>query len=85
MFLSKKEIYDFLKRFLSLIFINLLKISLFFPIGAEGSVRTVTTPISTRYPAENTTPSPQPNEYSYDNQGLVVTPVSDKPSGGVTF
>lgn len=62
-----------------------MKFSLFFPIGAEGSVRTVTTPISTRYPAENTTPSPQPNEYSYDNQGLVVTPVSDKPSGGVTF
>ncbi|XP_065356528.1 protein grindelwald isoform X2 [Calliphora vicina] len=50
-----------------------------------GSVRTVTTPISSRHPAENTTPSPQPNEYSYDNQGLVVTPISEKPSGRPMF
>lgn len=53
--------------------------------GAEGSVMTTTTPISTRHPAENTTPSPQPDEYSYDNQALAVTPVSEKPNGAVVF
>ncbi|XP_075152984.1 grindelwald [Haematobia irritans] len=53
--------------------------------GAEGSVMTVTTPISSRHPAENTTPSPQPNEYSYDNQALAVTPVSEKPAGSGVF
>ncbi|KNC30000.1 hypothetical protein FF38_05507 [Lucilia cuprina] len=53
--------------------------------GAEGSVRTTTTPVSTRYPSENITPSPQPNEYSYDNQGLVVTPMSEIANGGPMF
>ncbi|XP_013100432.1 protein grindelwald [Stomoxys calcitrans] len=53
--------------------------------GAEGSVMTVTTPISSRHPAENSTPSPQPNEYSYDNQALAVTPVSEKPGGSAVF
>ncbi|XP_054744830.1 protein grindelwald [Anastrepha obliqua] len=53
--------------------------------GAEGSVMTMTTPVSTRYPAENsTTPTTVATEYSYDNQALAVTPVSEKPNGGVT-
>ncbi|XP_017493262.1 PREDICTED: protein grindelwald-like, partial [Rhagoletis zephyria] len=52
--------------------------------GAEGSVMTMTTPVSTRYPAENsTTPTTVVTEYSYDNQALAVTPVSEKPNGGV--
>ncbi|XP_073825816.1 grindelwald [Musca autumnalis] len=55
--------------------------------GVEGSVMTVTTPISSRHPAENQTPSPQAitNEYSYDNQALAVTPVSEKPGGSAVF
>ncbi|XP_036328620.1 protein grindelwald-like [Rhagoletis pomonella] len=52
--------------------------------GAEGSVMTMTTPVSTRYPAENsTTPTTVVTEYSYYNQALAVTPVSEKPNGGV--
>ncbi|KAH8282928.1 hypothetical protein KR054_010961 [Drosophila jambulina] len=50
---------------------------------AEGSVLTMTTPVSTRYPAENsTTPTTIISEvgYGYDNQAMVVTPVSEKPS-----
>lgn len=43
--------------------------------GMEGStVLTVTTPVSTRYPAEDSTTT----EYSYDNAGLQVTPSSNK-------
>ncbi|XP_037958851.1 protein grindelwald-like [Teleopsis dalmanni] len=55
--------------------------------GAEGSILTVTTPVSTRYPAENSsTPTSVPTaEYSYDNQALAVTPVSEKPSGTQGF
>ncbi|XP_011189420.1 protein grindelwald [Zeugodacus cucurbitae] len=50
--------------------------------GAEGSVMTMTTPVSTRYPAENsTTPTTVAGEYSYDNQAMAVTPVSEKPNG----
>ncbi|XP_030384306.1 protein grindelwald [Scaptodrosophila lebanonensis] len=49
--------------------------------AAEGSVLTMTTPVSTRYPAENsTTPTTLVTEYSYDNQAMVVTPVSEKPT-----
>lgn len=45
--------------------------------GMEGStVLTVTTPVSTRYPAEDSTTT---TEYSYDNAGLQVTPSSNKP------
>ncbi|XP_017012265.2 protein grindelwald [Drosophila takahashii] len=50
---------------------------------AEGSVVTMTTPVSTRYPAENsTTPTTVMTEigYGYDNQAMVVTPISEKPS-----
>lgn len=56
-------------------------------IGAEGSVITVTTPISTRYPAENTTPptSQLSAEYSYDNQALAVTPIHEKRNGSTVF
>ncbi|KAH8278009.1 hypothetical protein KR026_001719 [Drosophila bipectinata] len=51
--------------------------------AAEGSVLTMTTPVSTRYPAENsTTPTTVVTEigYGYDNQAMVVTPVSEKPT-----
>ncbi|XP_016963942.1 protein grindelwald [Drosophila biarmipes] len=50
---------------------------------AEGSVVTMTTPVSTRYPAENsTTPTTVMTDigYGYDNQAMVVTPISEKPS-----
>lgn len=43
----------------------------------------MTTPVSTRYPAENsTTPTTVVTEveYGYDNQAMVVTPVSEKPT-----
>jgi len=54
--------------------------------GAEGSVMTMTTPVSTRYPAENsTTPTTIPMEYSYDNQALAVTPIAEKPNGAQLF
>lgn len=47
----------------------------------EGSTaHTVSTPISNRYPAEDTTLA-----YSYDNAGLQVTPVYDKPKSESTF
>ncbi|XP_016977926.2 protein grindelwald isoform X2 [Drosophila rhopaloa] len=51
--------------------------------AAEGSVVTMTTPVSTRYPAENsTTPTTVMTEigYGYDNQAMVVTPINEKPS-----
>ncbi|KAH8378310.1 hypothetical protein KR093_010622 [Drosophila rubida] len=52
--------------------------------AAEGSVVTMATPVSTRYPAENsTTPTTVVTEIGYncgyDNQAMVVTPVADKP------
>lgn len=43
---------------------------------------TTATPLSTRYPAENsTTPTTVVTEigYVYDNQAMVVTPVNEKP------
>lgn len=55
--------------------------------AAEGSVITMATPVSTRYPAENsTTPTTVVTEVGYnsyngyDNQAMVVTPVADKPT-----
>lgn len=42
-------------------------------------MHTVSTPISNRYPAEDTL------DYSYDNAGLQVTPVSDKPKAETMF
>ncbi|KAH8271903.1 hypothetical protein KR044_009918 [Drosophila immigrans] len=52
--------------------------------AAEGSVVTMATPVSTRYPAENsTTPTTVVTEigynYGYDNKAMVVTPVAEKP------
>ncbi|KRF81954.1 protein grindelwald isoform X1 [Drosophila virilis] len=50
--------------------------------AGEGSVLTTATPVSTRYPAENsTTPTTVVTEigYVYDNQAMVVTPVTEKP------
>lgn len=46
-----------------------------FSVGAASTIQTVSTPISTRYPAEDSTLS-----YSYDNAGLAVTPtIPDRP------
>ncbi|XP_059618158.1 protein grindelwald [Phlebotomus argentipes] len=48
--------------------------------SVDGStIQTVSTPISTRYPAEDST-----LDYSYDNRGMTVTPVADKPRGSET-
>lgn len=47
----------------------------------EGStVQTVSTPLSNRYPAEDST-----LDYSYDNAGLQVTPVTEKPRSESKF
>ncbi|XP_017052906.1 protein grindelwald isoform X2 [Drosophila ficusphila] len=56
--------------------------------AAEGSVVTMTTPVSTRYPAENsTTPTTVMTDiaYGYDNQAMVVTPITEKPSTAPAF
>ncbi|EDW03388.1 protein grindelwald [Drosophila grimshawi] len=58
--------------------------------AAEGSVVTLATPVSTRYPAENsTTPTTVVTEigygYGYDNQAMVVTPVAEKASPTAAF
>lgn len=42
---------------------------------------TVTTPVSTRHPAEDSTTT-SATEYSYDNAALQVTPVAEKPTAG---
>lgn len=55
----------------------LLTFSKFFILEIEQ--KTVSTPISTRYPAEDTTLA-----YAYDNQALAVTPVNEKPRGTET-
>lgn len=48
--------------------------------GMDGStIQTVSTPISNRHPAEDST-----LEYTYDNGGLVTTPVSEKARGTET-
>lgn len=47
----------------------------------EGStVHTVSTPVSNRYPAEDST-----LDYTYDNAALQVTPVGDRPKSETTF
>lgn len=49
--------------------------------GMEGStVQTVSTPVSTRIPAEDNT-----LDYTYDNAALQVTPVGDKPKSERPF
>ncbi|GAB0098884.1 hypothetical protein DMENIID0001_146900 [Sergentomyia squamirostris] len=49
--------------------------------SVDGStIHTVSTPVSTRYPAEDST-----LDYSYDNRGMTVTPVTDKPRPETTF
>ncbi|KAH8419296.1 hypothetical protein KR222_004214 [Zaprionus bogoriensis] len=60
--------------------------------AAEGSVMTMVTPVSTRYPAENsTTPTTVATEigyeptYGYDNQAMVVTPIAEKPAASSTI
>lgn len=45
--------------------------------GAASTIQTVSTPISTRYPAEDSTTTVN---FSYDNAGLAVTPtIPDRP------
>lgn len=48
----------------------------------ENDQKTVSTPISTRHPAEDTLTST--GDFSYDNRGMQLTPVSDKPKGTET-
>lgn len=45
----------------------------------DGTTRTLSTPISNRYPAEDSV------DYTYDNVALQITPVHDKPRGETTF
>ena len=61
--------------------------SIFTVTGTEYEAKTVSTPISTRYPAEDTlTSSPTVTpDYSYDNRGLQLTPVTEKPKIETTF
>lgn len=55
--------------------------SIFTVTGTEYEAKTVSTPISTRYPAEDTLTSSATAtaDYSYDNRGLQLTPVTEKP------
>lgn len=61
--------------------------SIFTVTGTEYDAKTVSTPISTRYPAEDTLTSSATvtADYSYDNRGLQLTPVTEKPKIETTF
>ncbi|CAG9797084.1 unnamed protein product [Chironomus riparius] len=59
--------------------------SIFTVTGTEYEAKTVSTPISTRYPAEDTLTSSPTADYSYDNRGLQLTPVTEKPKIETTF
>lgn len=62
--------------------------SIFTVTGTEYEAKTVSTPISTRYPAEDTLTSSATataDDYSYDNRGLQLTPVTEKPKIETTF
>lgn len=51
-----------------------------FSIDGASTIQTVSTPISTRYPAEDSTLS-----YSYDNAGLAITPtIPERPRTGAS-
>jgi hypothetical protein len=59
--------------------------SIFTVTGTEYDQKTVSTPIS-RHPAEDTlTSSVNTADFSYDNQGLQLTPVGEKPKIETTF
>lgn len=52
-----------------------------FSIDGASTIQTVSTPISTRYPAEDSTLS-----YSYDNAALAVTPtIPERPRNEAVF
>lgn len=62
--------------------------SIFTVTGTEYEAKTVSTPISTRYPAEDTLTSDATvtADYSYDNKALQLTPVNEeKPRIETTF
>jgi hypothetical protein len=61
--------------------------SIFTVTGTEYEAKTVSTPISTRYPAEDTLTSDATTaDYSYDNKALQLTPVTEeKPRIETTF
>lgn len=61
--------------------------SIFTVTGTEYEAKTVSTPISTRYPAEDTLTSSATitADYSYDNRGLQLTPVNEKPKIETNF
>ena len=61
--------------------------SVFTVNATEYESKTVSTPISTRYPAEDTVSSATPvNDYSYDNRALQLTPVGEeRPKIETTF
>lgn len=59
--------------------------SIFTVTGTECDQKTVSTPISTRHPAEDTLTSTT-TDFSYDNRALQLTPVSEeKPKIETTF
>jgi hypothetical protein len=62
--------------------------SVFTVTGTEFEAKTVSTPISTRYPAEDTLTNDATvtTDYSYDNKALQLTPVTEeKPRIETTF
>lgn len=61
--------------------------SIFTVTGTEYEAKTVSTPISTRHPAEDTLTSSATvtADYSYDNKGLQLTPVTEKPKIETNF
>lgn len=61
--------------------------SIFTVTGTEYEAKTVSTPISTRHPAEDTLTSSATvtADYSYDNRALQLTPVSEKPKIETNF
>lgn len=60
--------------------------SIFTVTGTEYDAKTVSTPVSTRYPAEDTLTSSATADYSYDNRALQLTPVGEeRPKIETTF
>lgn len=60
--------------------------SIFTVTGTEYDAKTVSTPVSTRYPAEDTLTSNATTDYSYDNRALQLTPVGEeRPKIETTF
>lgn len=60
--------------------------SIFTVTGTEYDTKTVSTPVSTRHPAEDTLTSSATADYSYDNRALQLTPVGEeRPKIETTF